>query len=795
MSDDFSLVATRTKRANAGSRLKQLIELEEQNTEVQTSFPLITDDDENVNLLFQEDGEDEEFVIEDDFSNLKGIDEDDDDEDGVADEEGEGQGGQEKDDEGEGEGEDDDDEGEAVAVDADDVLSDSDISASDSDESEGEKELQKQERMKRKRTKTIIPAIKQKVDQPVVKKQKTSLISSETLLLSARRSSSRTSAVESKQALVQKLKESELRRAKFSPVPKVKHVALTQEQRLEEAIETERKNIISLNEFREQEIVKKEHQKRLLQLRRQILKNVIRLVSQESYVFPIDEINRAKRNYDADRKRRKGGRKKKQDELEFSMIPGEIDKDLPYFKAEQAKLNEMKEISESSLLQQDSENGIQENSIGTEIKLENGSETIVNSESSGMILIDDGDIKVDDAQNSNTIKEPISSDDPISGEKIAEQNVDSKDSVEESRIGDILKTENTVEEPTKDDNTGKEDSIIDQKTKKEDNNDNSTGENDVNTHEIVDNVKNIDMEENAQNYDSVNEGENLAKVDKEDTKLENGKDNEIKPKLESSDSIDKEGLVESDDTQKKRVKFSNEIESSIIPESREFTPEIKSIYDNGEDIFEGPPQKVARQMILLIDFEENGKNYRLDENKIKSILFGPQSLLPASRRFKDLKTIARIGAMENPYAGVKQDEDLLFQSITSINEDNEIFDELKRLPRLGIKQETIEETEENVEQESTAISIKTEAPTGLSLPNNNKKTCLISGTEVKYFDPYTGIPYSSVDTYKFIRTIEQGQIPWYSFTSDTNDTGVVEIYLGSREGNRHAKGVPEGFDG
>ena len=34
-------------------------------------------------------------------------------------------------------------------------------------------------------------------------------------------------------------------------------------------------------------------------------------------------------------------------------------------------------------------------------------------------------------------------------------------------------------------------------------------------------------------------------------------------------------------------------------------------------------------------------------------LFGKQSLLPASRRFKDVKTILKIGKPENPYTVVK----------------------------------------------------------------------------------------------------------------------------------------------
>jgi vacuolar protein sorting-associated protein 72 len=286
-----------------------------------------------------------------------------------------------------------------------------------------------------------------------------------------------------------------------------------------------------------------------------------------------------------------------------------------------------------------------------------------------------------------------------------------------------------------------------------------------------------------------------VKQEKEETKEETKEGT----KEETKEDGDVEGMTEIngaiDSTQKKRVKFLDEVEaeSSVVPDSREDTP--MKAEDEDREVFEGPAQKVARQTIFFVDFEEDNKNYKLTDTNIRSFLFGPQALLPASRRFKDLKTIARIGVVDNPYSTVKQEEDKLFQPVSKITEEDEMFDSLKRLPRLGIKHEVVEEVEEDTEKEAATIVIKTEAPTGLYLPNNNKKNCVISGTEVKYFDPSNGIPYSSVETYRFLKTIEQGNIPWYSFTTETNDTGAVEIYLGNREGNRHAKGVPDGFDG
>lgn len=729
MGNEF-LVSTRKRRANAGLRLKQLIAMEELTSEVKSAFPTMTDDDENVNLLFQEDGEDEEFLEEEDeedeFANLRGIDESEDEE--MADAEIE-VAGEEVETEKKGEAEED------ANVDADDVLSDSDISASDSDESEGEKELQKQEK-KRKRSKNVVPAIRKVVEEQQPAKKQKSLISSDTLLLSARRSSSRTSAVESKQALVQKLKESEQRRAKTTFVPRVKHVALTQEQRLEEAKETERKNIISLNEFREQEIVKKEHQKRLLHLRRAQLKNVVSFITEETFIYPLDEIFRAQRNYDNDKKRRKG--RKRKDEIELTVVPGDIDFNLAWVKQE---LEEYKVEQQKIRLEKEEKEREKERK-----KLEREEERRLREEEKR-----------------------------LRKEQLQKESVEVK--VEESIEVNPEQLEPENKQETEDLETKNDIESIDPGQKDE---------------QVVDT-----------NIDTSNEQALKTEVNSEHTL-------EVSNLINSESTTDQNNATSETD-QTKKVKFSDEIEPTVeeikgpevempeierpeITDERDFIARLK-IENESEDI-EGPPQRVGCQTILLVDFEDNARNHRLNEQNIKSYIFGEQSTLPASRRFKDLKTIARIGNIDNPYAyNNKRDEDPLLQSITFLTEENEAFDDLRRLPILGIKQEIVEDIEEDDNSQSSAIQIKTEAPTGLTLPNNNKKNCLVSGTEVKYFDPYTGIPYSSVETYKFIKSIEQGQVPWYSFTSDTNDTGVVEIYLGSREGSRHAKGVPDGFDG
>ena len=123
-----------------------------------------------------------------------------------------------------------------------------------------------------------------------------------------------------------------------------------------------------------------------------------------------------------------------------------------------------------------------------------------------------------------------------------------------------------------------------------------------------------------------------------------------------------------------------------------------------------------------------------------------------------------------------------------------MFYELK-IAQIRVKQDLVEIVEDKEETESANIVLKPKHQLDY-IYLMAIKICMISGTEVKYFDPTTGIPYSSVEAYKILKSIEQGQIPWLSLTNESNDTGNVELYLGCRDGTaRHAQGVPEGFDG
>ncbi|KAK6203363.1 uncharacterized protein RJT21DRAFT_2707 [Scheffersomyces amazonensis] len=878
MSDDEdSLAVTRSRRANAGSRMKQLIELEAQSTEHLSQF--VTEDDENVNLLFQETANDEEFIDEElDDEDLEDEDEE---------EQPNGESGEKKesrkrsrsDNEGEGEGEEDeeednDEEDDGPVVNSDDVLSDSDLSMSDEDESEGEKELQKQERLKKKRKKVIIPTIKKATitTKKTIPKpsKKTHLVTSDSLLLSERRSSSRSAALESKHALVEKLKQSEQRRSQMAPVVRVKVVEKTQEERLAEAVETERVNVESLHRFREQEIFKKEKQKQMFLSKRRKLRNVVRLVSQETYITPVEEIEYYKKMYEQNKRRRTGRKKKTQgDEPEpYTMLYGEVDMDLPLVKQEleqqrlenerleqerkeqeekelKIKEEQKEDIVEEKTEDQITEDQITEDQITEDQKVEGEKEEEKEEEDKKedkkeeeQVIEDKKEVvkeQNEEEQNEEERKEEKEEKEDHSNEAVPEQ-IKTENKIEDIETVDLVSADSSMDIDANGSSSipkdvTEDDTIINETLAvTEDEGETAKSSQNGEAHETIE----------SENSDQIQNGEAKSETPiKEDTQ-------EVSPPLEEADvntsanghaSLQENGEITEDKTEEvtqangtdtsaqegspeKKVKFADlpedvkeetasvdkeetasvdKEETSVIEKEETPATDIETPVPEQEvkDIFEGPPQRVARNTIYLLDFEEDNRDMRLSVNNIKSILFGAESLLPASRRFKDVKTILKIGDTGNPYETTGKSEDnSVFEPVSKLTADDAIFDELRRLPRLGVKQDVIETVEDVVKTEDTAIVINTEAPTGLYLPNGNKKNCLISGTEVKYFDPSTGIPYSSVETYRLVKLIESGQIPWYSLTEDMNDTGVVEIYLGSRDGSvKHAKGVPQGFEG
>ncbi|KAM9914183.1 hypothetical protein OXX69_000870 [Metschnikowia pulcherrima] len=803
MADSDSLVATRARRVNAGSRLKQLIEREEQATGI--SNVVYSEEDENVHLLFQEDENDEEF------ENSEGGVSDSDEADGneSVNEETESIAA-EKSERGVSPS---DEKATDAEVNSDEMLSESDLSASENDDSEGERELQSTERQKKRKTKAsaLIPAIKKPKLFTEKAKPKVRAKHSELLLDIDRRASSRKSAMKNKEILVQKLKEDETRRAALAPVVRVDEVQLTQEERLAQAVETEKANVLSLHSFLEQEIVKKEHQKLLFQQRRPKLRNVIRLLSRKTFVSPFDEIEDARHAQDLFDKKRKGRRRKTTSDHPEEPRPGDIDTELPYYKKEmeEKRIRDEKEAAEKERIEKEREEkrrriAEQEEKRIRELEEERDTRKAAKEE------------RFKEFENVS-ITDHASKDSFVTESKEREGNTEGVTHESELHASEVMPEHIEVRSglplTTGSDEAAKElDGVL------------STP---IQIHEDEEPELELEISEKVETSNSPSNTETFDDRENPKDSIEDGTDIEsIKPSIESAEgSSEKEQdslidlhAAETEDLpggqhssekmniDEKKVSFAVSEGDEQVPdhhndsefmESNELY-DTKILYRADKDghVYEGPVQLVGRNDIILINFDEDHYPY-LSEKKIKAAIFGEDANLGASRRFRDGKTVLKSSIRsDNPYAAPKEErENELLAPVTEITEESAMFEVLKRLPRLGVK-EFFEEEEADVQNEETAeIQIRTEAPSGLYLPNGNKKLCLISGKEARYFDPATGLPYENKEVYKIIKTIEQGLIPWYSIGKDQNTYGDIQIYLNHRNGSRHAKGVPEGFDG
>ncbi|WPK27091.1 hypothetical protein PUMCH_004464 [Australozyma saopauloensis] len=817
MSDPNSLVATRARRANAGSRLKHLIEIEELASETR-SFAM-TEDDENVELLFQEDDNDEEFN--------EGDEDDQDQEEEESDEEEEEASGPvdtskndtAKTDTTSPSKEDSVSETEEN-VNADDMLSDSDLSVSDSDDSEGERELEKQERAnkRKKKSQPFVPAIKK--PKPEIEKAKPvakPLVKhSDILLMSERRSSSRKSALKNKEQLINRIRQDEKRRAAHTPIKRVKERKLTQEERLAQAVETERENIESLHLFMEQEIVKKERQKWLLQLRRAKLKNVIRFTSEETFVCPLDEIEDERHVQDMYERRRKG-RRRRFNEYPEERRYGDIDPNLPYYRREmeEKRIRELKMAEERRILEEQraiKRKRLEEEREARRKALEEEREARKIAKEERLKEFEDVDVTENHiADTSTDLKEALDqtqlkNDEEASAESIAqplaqdETNMvkESDDKVEASQ--DIESTSQEAVPEVK----------IESSVEKTQNDDSS----DINKPDEVPGT-NVDSQPDSMDIDTKPIQDQMpaepAQIENEEAAPTESRSLTEQPSqsgetpgstqvLQAATPVTDRSKEPTAEPEKKVTfevaeKVENEEEAGGLITQESLNEYFYRRSENGS-IYEGPVQHVGRNHVILMDFEEE-QRWGLTEMRIQQVLFGDDATFSGSRRLRDVETILRSTTrLDNPYAITKEDTDNeILKSVKDIKEEDPMFEVLRRIPRLGDKNIVTEEVYEELPEESTHIRIRTEAPTGLYLPNGNKKLCLISGKEVRYFDPITGMPYENKDMYKIIKDVEMGLYSWHSIGRDVNAYGMAQVYLNKREGARHAKGVPEGFDG
>lgn len=811
------LVNTRKRRSNAGSRLKQLLSAEER-----------PDEDDDVDLLFVEDDNDGEYQSASDEEPEEASEAEQESQSDTdaplkkkrrsreATVEADDEDVQEGEDEGEDEG-DTTTSSEAEPEDNDEMFSDSSEESSEEDSDAGEKELQKAERAKKrerqKKQKHQIPAIKKASTTLRKPKRVYEAPKADTLLSESRRQSSRQTAVQNKLDLVEKLKEEEQRRSSLKPVQKIEYVEMTQEERLAEAIETEKYNISTLNKYQEQEVDRAKRRREMMMNKRRKLTDVMTIKSCIKFVEIEEE-----REYEKflltrdvmkkkDRRGRKSEKQKREEEEE---------------RLKAAKMRERWEMlnnPEKSYLVQDitpqEETGT---SLETTPQVETGDQT---NEEKGKQDGDNNDATLTGVEVKKEAVEEIDKEKEQTKEEKKDEELEEKQ--EEKQEEEEKKEEEKQEEEKKEEEKkeGEEDENVHEKENEDQKREDTatlTPEN-ATPPKLEDKVERAASEAEGEALIGLSPGSDddeviLAKPDSfavEVIKTEQANDtpenSEVAMKEasaeRSSTTVDASGDVamidadatpdatpgataevnkdESTEGTDKETDVKMEDAATDIPTpATDATPEVKTVKFADEEearkpivtkptppppppkiIYEGPKQKVGANFIA---FENSYKIPRL-----RGILFGEQSLLGAHRRTTEVEPLVRI----------RQDPSL---TTTSLDPSSSLklpdLSVLDSFPEFGNFEKVHREVRTVETVKDTKIVLKTEAPTGIYLPSGQKKMCLITGKPAMYFDPKTGMPYADVESYKVIKEIQDGTWMW-------GQGGYVATY--------HAKGVPPGF--
>lgn len=792
MADDESLIATRKRRSNAGSRLKQLLKAEEVANEGD-------EDDNDIDLLFQEDDDDAEFNVGDkDRYGYQGSDEDDqeeseDEQREASDEESQREGTTST----RENGTDSENDEESPQVDNDDMFSDSEDDDSDEDDSDaGEKELQKQERVEKRQAQKKARQIPKIISKPkaTAPKKKIQHVEpkAETLLSLSRRQSSRKTAVQNKMDLVSRLKENEARRQSVKPVARVEYVELTQEERLAEAIETEKYNISTLNKYKEQEVDKKKKQRALQLSKRKRLENVVSYKTCPIFVTPVEEHELEHFLMTRDTIRRKRDRRGRKSEKQKREEEEARKKDEARKKRAAMFIIQPKSPAHSpELLKKLQDEGMdikQLHDADRELKPKVEMDPLELPDSS--VPPESRETTIEPSQNEPGAKDEtqLNNDEkkkrPLSSDSAAVEEHDSKrakvDNIDAEADDEILLVEPKSTEAKTTDAVSEEEGGKEEIKEKEDEEDAKSSEDSKGANA----TEPESVEKDSEGLKPEASTEQDATTDIKDQSDSNDKEAEDTTAVDKMD-VDSTDLKvkneQSDEKASKTVKFADEegpktpvkVDDHAVSRETTLEPSLRepSIASEEPIMFEGPPQKVAAN---FISFEESTKHYTVDE--IKAYLFGPQSLLPAQRRTQDVEPILRLRA-----DAISEDDKIGgLQDLPS-------FEFLNNFPKFGEfnkvkKEQVVLETRQDIK-----VVLKTQPPTGVHLPNGSKKQCLLTGKPAMYFDPKTGLPYNSVESYKVIKDIQNGVWAWVEFPGGGS-------YVCNRENTVHAKGVPEGFD-
>ncbi|ODV64186.1 Vps72p [Ascoidea rubescens DSM 1968] len=831
-----SIIATRQRRSNAGSRLRALIQTEE--------FLNENDDDENVNLLFQEDEEDEDFDLSDSSDKSNG------DESNSIDEVKAFVSRHSKKRSREAENSDV----------QDDYFSDSGSDEVDEDENAGEKELERQEKIRKRklRKKNQIPKIIKrnvpKIDIQSAKTIQNQFKLSDALLSSDRRSSTRKQSVQNKLELLNRIKESEVRREKIlkanALLPKKKVHILTQDELLLEAQETEKQNILSLNRLKEQEYFKKQKRIQMQQAKRKILKNVITFKSTQYFYTPNDEVEEFNKLEKIRKKKERRGKKSDKSKIE--------DKDKVKFQQLYTKTQEKDKPTENGIIVEKSNLKIKQNNLqvcGTpqnEVSNKNSSintnitKQETNLENNANIqnkIVEEKPSKLKDLENEEnkkegneviTVSQKINDDDPQKNKEkvidmICKENIEKKEPIDISSIEnnnksnlDILKVENAKKalEGIESTDKSKLERNAREKVKKvyskgqnleksvkvnsfemsrtEDSTDKekltlknvSNDEMDLKNSILISHTKLQTIPENSMNEKDMSQKksdkqENEISLKSKDLNHENSSNN--KRFNDPLASVADEG-DEQVDTKLKKVTFADVDNVKDFKESSlilvDFLKTSSPLTENKDEklVYEGPSFKTIRNFVLFSNFDDVSVYSK--QAKIHEIMFNLN--INSSRRQFDPKNLQTIIHIKNDF--VKTIHHAPFEELKA--QELEI---LEALPRFGGDDEQsnkkVKKKNQNPDLEKK-VEITTKAPTGIYFSNGKKKICQISGEEALYFEPKSGIPYGSVEAYKFLELIQSGEIYWSGMGVEERNIGV---YICSDSCLAPAKGVPKEF--
>lgn len=819
MSDDTEqfIMSKRQRRSNAGNKMKALLEQEIKDMENRTQHM----NEDELDFLFQDEENDEEFNIGDD---------DDVDAETSATEASLG-----------------DDKQKHIAdvtneeVNNDDMMlseSESDKDEDEDDEEAGEKELKRQEKLssKRKRSKNKIPLIvkRAKVSDNTSSKDKVSvvkrkhsnldLLSADSLLETNRRTSKRSSVVANKLMVFEKLSKAEEKRKiiqeriRKQKEQQKEHI-LTQEDRLNIAIETERINLQSLNKYKEQELSKKKSRMAMQAKQKMKFKNgdiIISHLSTAMNITPIMEIEDRKFWEEQLQKRNKKKKKypkrptKKQLALAAAAAAAEEQKK----KEEAKKESNIKDTKQQSQISTGEESKIKTDPDNTEnindssIKSPSQSvEPVIPSTEQNTTSNDDGSQSEvlpppeTKAEVVSTAETKSTNDTPLAG------SIDKKDKVEEENVNTITKMAkiDSIIKPTESEN---DESRI--KTNDIENDNVNSKQANINSNSEIENTsKNMTSQELSRESSTINTDSQIVADSTTPTAIEEKSSADVIDHTSSNSNDDKENVSDSklgsesipasnDDTTVKQVVFSEKLDIKIIDQTLEpvkiqsdsnVTSEDDSIFEkpnedsknDKDDIleYEGPDQLLAKNFITLYKFGTE-KNIENENN----VLFGEEWNHITKLPDNELEPILKLTKLEENKNSMDK---FAFMPNLSFLDNFPAFGEYHK--------KMVHDTGEEFNKEMDIV-IKTPACTGVFLPNGNRKKCLISHKPCQYFDPKNGVPYSDVEAYKVIQELmnpvgEEGteeepkpRFQWFGFSEGGLFMDITQ---------QPAKGVPEGF--